>query len=207
MNRGGRIAVVISLLWFVSCGGGGGGSVTVPPVQPPPGQPSAYVVLAWSELGMHCIDGKDYSVFGVLPPYNTLHAQVIKKAEPPQVIASGMTVTYEAIADTNGSINTTSAGKTNFWSNVQALFLAGPAPDTGLTGNKVQSTTPQPMSYNATLGVWEAVGIPTVPYDDAWLRIVKRCEKTVVADDHPEVLHYPVRNNWRFAVAASIVIA
>jgi hypothetical protein len=28
---------------------------------------SAYALVAWGELGMHCIDGKDYSVFSVLP--------------------------------------------------------------------------------------------------------------------------------------------
>ena len=27
-----------------------------------------YVLVGWSELGMHCMDGKDYSVFSVLPP-------------------------------------------------------------------------------------------------------------------------------------------
>src|SRR5271165_4720219 len=44
---------------------------------------STYVIVAWSELGMHCMDGKDYSVFSVLPPYNTIHAQLLKRGEPP----------------------------------------------------------------------------------------------------------------------------
>src|SRR5215468_9943107 len=50
-----------------------------------------YQLLAWSELGMHCIDGKDYSIFAVLPPYNIVHAQLIKMGEPPQQITSGVT--------------------------------------------------------------------------------------------------------------------
>ena len=41
-------------------------------------QTATYKLLAWSELGMHCIDGKDYSIFSVLPPYNVVHAQLIK---------------------------------------------------------------------------------------------------------------------------------
>src|SRR5664279_3711904 len=99
---------------------------------------ATYRLVAWSELGMHCIDGKDYSVFAVLPPYNIVHAQLIKMGEPPQRITSGVTITYEATADPSGSINTISSSKTNFWSWVRVLFLASPPPDIGLTGNSVQ---------------------------------------------------------------------
>jgi len=116
---------------------------------------------------MHCIDGKDYSVFAVLPPYNTLHAQILKRGDPPTLITAGVTVTYEAVADPAGSINTSSSGKTNFWSHVQALFGIKISPDLGLTGTPVQSTTPHPLTYNNSLGYWEAVGIPTIPTDDA----------------------------------------
>src|SRR3954471_22701034 len=76
---------------------------------------SNYVLIAWTELGMHCIDGKDYSVFSVLPPYNVIHAQLFKKAEPPVAITSGVTITYQAMKDTTGSFNSSSAKKTNFW--------------------------------------------------------------------------------------------
>src|SRR5579863_6205780 len=180
-------AIVSNLAVISSCGGGSNGAPPVPPPPPPP-QSGAYVVTAWSELGMHCIDGKDYSIFGVLPPYNTIHAQVVKRAEPPVVVTSGVTVTYEATPDTAGSTNTSSSSKTNFWSNVQALFLTTVAPDTGLTGNKVQSATPQPMSYNNALGAWEAVGIPTVPYDDAGNRNPYPMAKIVARDGSGNIL-------------------
>src|SRR5579859_2655411 len=121
---------------------------------------SGYALVAWSELGMHCIDGKDYSIFSVLPPYNTIHAQLIKTSEPPTLVTSGVTITYQSTADTKGSVNSSSASKTNFWSYVTTLFLANVPPETGLTGNRTQSTTPQPMTYNPTEGYWEAVGIP-----------------------------------------------
>ena len=35
-----------------------------------------YQVLGWNNLGMHCMDS-DYSVFSVLPPYNTIESQLI----------------------------------------------------------------------------------------------------------------------------------
>ena len=181
------LAIISGLAALLSCGGGTNGS-TPPPPPPPPPQSGAYIVTAWSELGMHCMDGKDYSVFGVLPPYNTVHAQVVKRGDPPVAVSSGVTVTYEAITDTNGSANTSSAGKTNFWTYVQVLFLANPAPDTGLAGSKVQSTTPQPMSYNSSLGVWEAVGIPTVPYDDAGKTNAYPMAKVVAKDSSGKVL-------------------
>ncbi len=131
---------------------------------------SNYVIVASSELGMHCIDGKDYSVFSVLPPFNVIHAQVIKKGEPPTFVTSGIVVTYVARADSTGSINTSSAGKTNFWSYVRPLFLNSVPPETGLTGNKTQSQTPRPLKYDSTLGYWVADGIPTVPFDDKGVR-------------------------------------
>ena len=65
---------------------------------------TSYTLLAWNDLGMHCVDGKDYSVFSILPPYNNLHAQLVNSATG-KVIASNVTLTYEAVADSTGSIN------------------------------------------------------------------------------------------------------
>ncbi len=127
---------------------------------------TAYALLGWSELGMHCIDGKDYSTFSVLPPYNIIHSQLVKKGEPPVLVTSGATITYQATPDTNKSINSTSSTKTNFWTYVQALFHANPKPNVGLAGYSVQSKKVSQMSYNTGLGYWEAVGVPTIGYDD-----------------------------------------
>lgn len=156
-------AFVISL----SCGGG---SVSTPPPgsggNNPPALVARYALVAWSELGMHCIDGKDYSLFAVLPPYNVIHAQLIRLGDPPQLVTTGVTVTYQAVADPSGSINTTSTTKTNFWTYANPLFHAALAQDVGLTGEFVQSMTPRVMKADATLGGWTTVGVPTVPYDD-----------------------------------------
>ncbi len=137
---------------------------------------------------MHCMDGKDYSVFGVLPPYNTIHAQLIQKGEPPTRIEAAVTLTYEAIADSTGSINTSSATKTNFWSYVGKLFNANVNANVGLTGIPVQSGTPQPMKFDSQLGVWSAEGIPTVPFDDAGARNAYPMAKVVARDANGSVL-------------------
>ncbi len=159
------------------------------------GRPSArmpalvqYQLLAWSELGMHCIDGKDYSIFSVLPPYNVVHAQLIKMGEPPQLVTTGVTITYEAIPDPSGSINTISSTKSNFWSYARSLFLASLPPDIGLTGNSVQNLTPHPLGYDSANGYWTADGIPTVPYDDRLNRNPYGMAKIVARDTQGNVL-------------------
>ncbi|MDD2808012.1 hypothetical protein [Rhodoferax sp.] len=137
-----------------------------PTPTPSPTAGNGYTLLAWNDLGMHCVDGKDYSVFSILPPYNNLHAQLINATQG-GLVTSGVTLTYEAMADATGSINTTSANKTNFWSWVKALFGTTLGLDSGLKGNAVPTSTPRAMTFNATNKWFEAEGIPITPYDDA----------------------------------------
>ncbi|KAA3663391.1 MAG: hypothetical protein DWQ04_10785 [Chloroflexi bacterium] len=86
-----------------------------------------YIVVAWNDLGMHCYN-QDFQDLAVLPPYNTLWAQVIKVGDPPQLITSGITVTY-AFPD-----NTFSVGKSNFWDYDVQLFGVDLADNVGLAG-------------------------------------------------------------------------
>ena len=128
---------------------------------------AGWKVIAWNDLGMHCTDGTDYSVYGILPPYNTIHAQVIDLNG--RLIRDGsVDVTYEAVADATGSINTTSVGKTNFWTYANAILGAAPAPDVGLAGSAMpgQANTPRPMTFDAKALWYTAEGIPITPYDD-----------------------------------------
>ncbi len=124
-----------------------------------------YTLLAWNNLGMHCYDGNDYSIFAILPPLNTVNAQLVNKTTG-GVVTSGVTLTYQATADTTGSINTISSTKTNFWDYVQELFGLAPAPDVGLLGAPMASNTPAPMTYSAEHNWFEAVGIPITNVDD-----------------------------------------
>ncbi len=126
-----------------------------------------YRLLAWNDLGMHCMDGNDYSVFSILPPYNNLVAQLVEKQDgDAKRISSNVSITYEALPSLDGKLNTTSSTKTNFWDFVQKLFGIQLAKDIGLTGSAVQSTTPQPLAYNSTHDWWTAEGIPTTPKND-----------------------------------------
>ncbi len=157
-------------------GGGsttGGGTTTGTGTASNIGNTGTYTLVAWNDLGMHCMDGKDYSVFSILPPYNNLHAHLIKKdVTTGKNITSGVTLSYESVADATGSINTSSKTKTNFWTWVLALFGGSPAPDHGLNlskgaSNPTPSMTSAGMTYNGTNGWWEAEGIPITPYDDS----------------------------------------
>ncbi len=167
--RRNRFAVLLLLLGLAAGGcevpdGGGDGGARPPDA--PAG--SDFALLAWNDLGMHCIDGKDYSIFSILPPYNNLQAELVDTRNNARVEpAGGVTLSYQAIADTRGSINTTSADKTNFWRYAGALFGVTPPDDVGLTGNPTPSGTPAPLTWSAERGLWEATGIPITPRDDA----------------------------------------
>jgi len=128
--------------------------------------------FAFNNLGMHCYDA-DFSVFSILPPFNTVNAQVVRagSATTNPILLDNVqaAVTYSAVADKKKSINTTSAKKTNFWTYVSGLFGVSPAVDTGLTGSKMPGTANVPQSFSVfdTAQHWfNAEGIPITNYDD-----------------------------------------
>jgi len=126
--------------------------------------PGDYIVLSWNDLGMHCYN-PNFQDIGVLPPWNTLYAQIVRVGDPPQVITTGITVTF-VFTD-----NTYSAGKSDFWDispyqgvqNAQWLFnLPEPlAPDVGLTGVGLSGTMVQDEDH------FVAEGIPLTEYRDS----------------------------------------
>ena len=132
-------------------------------------------ILGWNNLGMHCMDS-DYSVFTVLPPYNTIEAQLIVGGKL-VTNGAGYTVTYQAIADPSGSINTTSVGKGNFYEFTPFLYGAL-APDQGLANGIMPGSANLPQTNlfetlnEPVHGVftpvnwWRAEGIPITPFDD-----------------------------------------
>lgn len=133
------------------------------------GLPTAgYKVVGWNDLGMHCVDGNDYSVFSILPPYNNIHAQVIDPNGKLVKSASALRLTYEAVADPEGLINRTSIGKTNFWQYVEPLFGVRLREDLGLAGQAMPGpkNVPQPMRFDDRKFEWLAEGIPILPYPD-----------------------------------------
>ena len=105
-----------------NCNDQGGGG------QPPPSVSGDFTILAANDLGMHCAD-LDYQIFTILPPFNVVHAQVIRRGTnsslPAIVDNSIVDVRYTATSSSTdpagaNSINTTSQNlggiyKANFW--------------------------------------------------------------------------------------------
>jgi hypothetical protein len=125
-------------------------------------------LFAWNDLGMHCMD-TDYSVFTLLPPFNNLNAQLMVNGRAGE---RRLYAEYQSASDPASSINTYSAGKTNFWDYFAALFGLGTLPaDMGMTGNPTPSTSPAPLKWNGiaedNYNWFEATGIPITPVDDS----------------------------------------
>ncbi|MDX2166564.1 MAG: Ig-like domain-containing protein [Deltaproteobacteria bacterium] len=129
---------------------------------------AGWTLVGWNNLGMHCMD-PDYAVFALLPPYNTLVAQLVDANGRLVTDDAGVTVTYAAVADPDGSMTRSSAERTNFWTYVGALFGVEPAVDVGLAGNAMPgaANAPQPMHFDPARGWFIAEGIPITPHDDA----------------------------------------
>lgn len=134
------------------------------------GNTAGYKLIGWNDLGMHCLDGKDYSIFAVLPPYNTIHAHLLDSSGNLIASPSGYTITYQAINDPlTNTMNTISSPKTNFWQYAAALGFGQLAPDVGLKGYAMPGAqnTPQGMNFSSSDNTWLAEGIPMMPYADA----------------------------------------
>ena len=133
-----------------------------------------FKLVGWNDLGMHCDDGKDFSVAAFLPPFNDIHAHLIDTSGSLVTVPGGYTVTYQAITDPlTSTLNTTSATKTNFWDYVALLNFytmpdVNPLPDEGLFGSLMPGTsnTPRPMTFSTTDNTWEALGVPMTNYAD-----------------------------------------
>ena len=162
MNRlFGLLAACCLLLAAFACGndpteangGDGGGS--------PAFLSQDYIVVAWNDLGMHCLN-EYYDSLVVLPPYNNLWAQVVKRGEQPTIVTAGVTVEFEI------ENNTSSADKRTygqFWINAVDLFgtlfgISTLPTDIGLTG------TPLSGEMEPSGNHFVAEGIPVVPVDD-----------------------------------------
>jgi len=88
--------------------------------------PAEYKVFAMNRRGMAFPDN-DFTVSAIFPPANFLVAQVVMTGrdptEMPQVLDdSQVELQYSAVSDPNGSINTVSSSKTNFWRYATFLY-------------------------------------------------------------------------------------
>ena len=129
-------------------------------------------ILGYNDLGMHCVD-KDFSVFSILPPFNVVDAQVIgqtKSGAPILLTNNDITLTYDAVTDPNGSRNSSSIGKSNFWQYVNHIYGANLAEGIGLTGLTMpadsSNVSQRSLTWNAAFNWFSAFGIPIFPLDD-----------------------------------------
>ncbi len=127
----------------------------------------SYVVFAWNDLGMHCLN-PSYDTAVILPPYNTVRAQVVMRGNKPTVVTSGLTVSYRIINNTTSQKGLFK----QFWTYALQLFGAAPAMDHGLNLD-------DPTVSNGLTGVmlaksdtitatpyFIAGGIPVTPMND-----------------------------------------
>ncbi len=136
------------------------------------GGTNTYVVFAWNDLGMHCLN-PSYDKMVILPPYNNLKVQVVKRGKVPSLVTSGLTVSYSI------DNNTYSVGKLNFgqfWTYAKTLFGATLAPNVGLTGNGLAG------KMKADAGFFSADGIPVVPVYDSGVKDPFQVATIVVKD-------------------------
>ena len=130
---------------------------------PIPAAGQAYVVLAWNDLGMHCLNPR-YDRDVILPPYNNLWAQVIARGNPPRLVTSGVRVAYRLVGNTD-SYGKGSYGQ--FWDFSYPLLGVLLAHNTGV--NLVD-----PGVHNGLSGFmlvkgdhFQVDGIPVVPVSDS----------------------------------------
>lgn len=168
-----RRVFFIGLLFLFSfgisgCGGGGSDTAESGAVVDSPAATGEFVVFAWNDLGMHCLN-PTYDTAVILPPYNNLVAQVVQKGNPPAIVTAGLTVEYRILNNTYSSGKTDSFGAVfaQFWNNALAVFGINLPVDKGL--NLVDSGVHNGLSGQmlAKGDHFAADGIPLTPVDDA----------------------------------------
>jgi hypothetical protein len=127
-----------------------------------------YVVLAWNDLGMHCLN-PTYDEAVLLPPYNTVWAQVIRRGNPPAIVTEGLSAEYRIVDNTTSYDKTDDLGGlfAGFWDNAEALFGTALTHDTGLNLD-------EPTLHNGLSGTmvvrgnhFQVNGIPVTPVNDS----------------------------------------
>ena len=161
MRRAGWVFIVAASLVLACCPATGGGSSDgLAPVDRGP-----YAVLAWNDLGMHCLN-PTFDKMLVLPPYNTLWAQVVERGDPPTLVTAGITVEYSIQGNTYSSGKRAFGG---FWTTIAAplaalMGISTPAVNVGLAGKGLSGTMSPSGDH------FESMGIPVTPVLDtgAW---------------------------------------
>ncbi|WP_028573531.1 cytochrome ubiquinol oxidase subunit I [Desulfonatronovibrio hydrogenovorans] len=125
----------------------------IPPFDP---ETDEYVLLAWNNLGLKCItDCDDY--WSMLPPGNTLYAQLVRRDAFPEIVLDDVVITYRV---EQGFENP--ADHVSFWDNSRSLMGREISRNVGPTGLGMEGR----FTLNDDLMTFVAGGIPVVPYAD-----------------------------------------
>ena len=130
------------------------------PTKIPPfdAEKDGYVLLAWNDLGMHCISDND-KYFVILPPANNLWAQLIRRGPKPQIVTGGDVVVEYEVEDGFRFPEK----HVPFWRFVKETFGVNLPPGEGLFKKRVTGV----MDFSADKhNSFVAAGIPVVPYTD-----------------------------------------
>ncbi len=134
-----------------STSGGGGGTTT-----------GSYAVIAYNDLGMHCACPNEDMMI-MLPPFNTIRAQVIRKSSSPSVVTSGITVEYDSVENTEQNL-LQDAEYVKWLDNAKYYYPTAGVSRTnivGITGSKLDGVMKLDGNH------WVAEGVPNYPAIDA----------------------------------------
>lgn len=115
-----------------------------------------YVLLAWNDLGMHCVSDSDPD-FVILPPANTLEAQLIKRGETPELVNEGVIITYQVEPGYENP-----SKHVDFWKYAESNFGKKLEENIGLFGNGLSGT----FHFDEDRNGYIVEAIPVVPYKD-----------------------------------------
>lgn len=113
-----------------------------------------YVLLAWNDLGMHCISDSD-PWWVILPPANTIEAQLIKRGKKPEIITEGIKIEYSV---EKGFENPSK--EVPFWDWEHKIFGKELEENIGLAGNGMRGN----LHFDHNTNGFIAHAIPVVPY-------------------------------------------
>ncbi|THB67703.1 MAG: cytochrome C [Desulfovibrio sp.] len=127
-------------------------------VPPFDGDSDEYVLLAWNNLGMHCISDSD-PYWILLPPANDLYAVLIYRDMFPEIVTQDVVISYQVEEGFERP-----ADHVRFWEFAHILFgMEEPLPpNVGVSGNAMSGE----MVLHEELGAFEATLVPVVPYPD-----------------------------------------
>ncbi len=115
-----------------------------------------YVLLAWNNLGMHCISDSD-PYWILLPPANDIFAQLVKRGDSPEIMTEGVELSYQVEKGFEYPER-----HVRFWEFAEKLLGAKLPSGVGVGGQRVSGTMKLEEAHRAFVAPF----IPVVPYTE-----------------------------------------